>query len=137
MGYFMATHHLAAALTLERALLLLFILSLSLFLCVCVYIFTHWTDDRGWAPPTPPTTFFRQGDPAHRRVRATERSRSRFFFFFLLCVCVVFLFFSHSFFFHLFFYPPSPFSFFFFSTFLVNSEEKPSHSSTVKSDASH
>ena len=88
---------------------------------VCVYIFTHWTDDRGWAPPTPPTTFFRQGDPAHRRVRATERSRSRFFFFFfffLSAVCVVFLFFSHSFFFHLFFFPLLLFrsSFFYFSS---------------------
>ena len=105
---------------------------------VCVYIFTHWTDDRGWAPPTPPTTFFRQGDPAHRRVRATERSRSRFFFFFsFFLLCVLYFYFSLTLFSFISFF--SPFSFFvlLFSTFLVNSKEKPSHSSTVKSDASH
>jgi hypothetical protein len=111
VGYFMATHHLAAALTLESSSALLF----SLSICVCVYIFTHWADDRGWAPLTPPTTFFRQGDPAHRRVRATERSRSRFFF----CVCCIFIFLSLIFLSSFFL---SPFSFFVLLFFYFSSK---------------
>ena len=71
---------------------------------VCVYIFTHWTDDRGWAPPTPPTTFFRQGDPA-QCLRRSAAPRYCIFIF-------LSLFFLSSLFF-----PPSPFSFFFFLLF--------------------
>ena len=107
------------------------IISLSFYVCVCTFLHTGLMIEGGHRLHHPPPSSAKETPPI--AVCAPLKEAGAGFF----SVCVVFLFFSHSFFFHLFFYPPSPFSFFFFSTFLVNSEEKPSHSSTVKSDASH
>lgn len=85
----------------------LFSLSLSIYTLDC----------GGWAPPTPPTTFFRHGGPALTVRAPLKEAGAGFFFSFLLCI---FIYFSLSFFFHLFFLllPPS-LSFFFFLFFLL------------------
>lgn len=125
-GFLMATHHLAAALTLEkRKNKKAALFSLSLF--------THWTVVGGHRLHHPPPSSATEAPPSRCALHWKKPEQV-----FLFCCVFLYISLSHfSFIFFFFFFPPlfpsSSSSFFYFSSKLA---EKPSHSSTVKSDAS-